>query len=120
MLLSGCEATGDAGGTKTFRDDAIPFTFELPTEFAKEDVDNGNSRGDVVAAAGVTKVDVVAVRRGTALGARESTILGKRVTSELRAVEGHDGWVLECQYTPDFADKVRSACAAALESVKPK
>jgi hypothetical protein len=123
LLFAGCEATGDAGGTKTFSADGVPFRFELPSDFTPETVDDANSRGTVLAAAGLTKVDVVAVRRAgdvvqTGEGGQEHEVLGHAVTSELHAVPGHDGYLIECQYTDEYADKVRSACAGALESIR--
>lgn len=121
LALAGCEATGDAGGTRTFSDEAVPFEFQIPSEFTDESVDQANSRGDVVAAVGVSKVDVIAARRGEVVpGPQRHEVLGHAVTSELHAVEGHPGWVLECQYTSDRAEKVRSACREALESVERK
>lgn len=121
LALSGCGAAGDAGGTRTFSDENVPFTFEVPSEFTDETVDDANSRGDVVAAVGLSKVDVIAVRRGQPLpGPQRHEVLGKDVTSELQAVPGHDGFVLECQYTSERADKVRAACRDALESLQRK
>ena len=121
LALSGCEATGDAGGTRTFSDEDVPFTFEVPSEFTDETVDNANSRGDVVGATGISMVDVIAARRGSpGSGPQRHEVLGKDVTSELHAVEGFTGWLLECQYTSERAEKVRSACRDALESVERK
>jgi hypothetical protein len=125
LAVAGCEATGDVGGTRTFSNDAVPFVFEVPSEFTDETVDRANSRGDVVAAAGLSKVDVIAVRKAPGAaqlptGPQRHEVLGKQVTSELHPVEGQPGWVVECQYTDDRQDKVRSACRAALESVKRK
>jgi hypothetical protein len=125
LALAGCEATGDVGGTRTFSDAKVPFTFELPTDFTKVAVDRANSRGDVLAGAGITKVDVIAVRRippsvTPAGGPQRHEVLGKEVTSEVFAVEGMGDYALECQYTAAHADDVLSACRAALRSVKRK
>jgi hypothetical protein len=125
VAVGGCEATGDVGGTRTFSDDAVPFVFEVPSEFTDEPVDRANSRGNVVAAVGLSKVDVIAARRAPDAGQlpdgpQRHEVLGKQVTSELHPVEGQPGWLIECQYTDDRQDKVRSACRAALESVKRK
>jgi hypothetical protein len=125
LAITGCEATGDAGGTRTFSNEAVPFTFEVPGEFTDETIDRANSRGDVVAASGLSKVDVIAVRRGSDIvqigqGPQRHEVLGKRVASELHAIKGQPGWILECQYTPERRDKVRSACRTALESVTRK
>ena len=121
-VLGGCEATGDAGGTRTFSDGAVPFEFEVPSEFTDETIDDANSRGEVLAAVGLTKVDLIAVRRigpGTAppTGPQRHEVLGHEVTSELHAVDGLDEYRIECQYTEERADDVRSACADALDSV---
>src|SRR4051812_42894477 len=100
--LAGCNAAGDPSGTKRFSDGDVPFTFEIPADFNDASVDAENSRGDVVAGAGLSKVDVIAVRHGkdvAAGGAQAHEVLGRKVTSELRAVPGFSGWVLECQYT---------------------
>jgi hypothetical protein len=125
IAVGGCEATGDAGGTRTVSDPKVPFVFEVPSEFTDETVDRANSRGDVVAAVGLSKVDVIAVRKAPRAaqlpaGPQRHEVLGKPVTSELHPVEGQPGWLIECQYTDDRQDKVRSACRAALESVKRK
>lgn len=121
LALSACGAPGDAGDTRTFADENVPFTFEVPSEFTDETVDNANSRGDVLAAVGLSKVDVIAVRRGQPLpGPQRHEVLGQDVTSELRAIPGYDGYVLECQYTSERADEVRSACRDALESLQRK
>ena len=121
-VLGGCEATGDAGGTRTFSDDAVPFEFEVPSDFTDETIDDANSRGEVLAAVGLSKVDLIAVRR-VSPGAKPPTgpqrheVLGHEVTSELHAVEGADEYRIECQYTEESAEKVRSACADALDSI---
>jgi hypothetical protein len=44
-------------------------------------------------------------------------VLGRTVASELHAVPGHAGWMLECQYTPERRDEVRAACRKAVGSV---
>jgi hypothetical protein len=122
-LLGGCDATGDIGGSRTISDAALPFTFALPSDFTKQPVDEANSRGDVVVAAGVSKVDVVAVRRvGGAVPTvpQRNRILGHAVTSELHAVEGAPGYAIECQYTSARADKVLAACRNAVRSVRRK
>ena len=119
--LAGCNAAGEPGGNKRFSDDAVPFTFEIPADFTEASVDHGNTRGEVVAGAGLSKVDVIAVRRVSDVGGGgEHEVLGTKVTSELRPVPGFSGWALECQYTPDHAEKVRDACRAAVGSVRPK
>jgi hypothetical protein len=122
-LLGGCEATGDAGGNRTVSAPEVPFSFRLPSEFTEETVDDANSRGDVLVAVGVTKVDVVAVRRLAGAppgGEQRHTVLGQDVTSEVHAVEGHPGYALECQYTSGRADDVRAACRDALRTVRRK
>jgi len=122
---AGCNASGETATTRTFSDRAVPFTFTVPADFTDESIDEGNSRGDVVAAAGLTKVDVIAVRRiddhllpigGTVPVAHE--VLGHAVKSQLRPVPGFRGWFLECQYTAERTAKVRDACARAISSVK--
>src|SRR3954465_6886432 len=109
--LTGCNAAGEPDGSKRFSDTDVPFTFVLPADFTKASVDAENSQGDVIAGAGLSKADVIAVRRAadSGGGARVHEVLGRRVTSELRAVPGFAGWVIECQYTPGFAKKVRDA-----------
>jgi hypothetical protein len=119
--LTGCSAAGDPEGTKRFSDADVPFTFEIPAEFSEADVDGLNSRGDVVAGAGLSKVDVIAVRHADAdAQASPHEVMGKRVTSELRAVPGFAGWALECQYTPERAQDVRDACRKAVATVERK
>jgi hypothetical protein len=122
LLLAGCEATGDVGGTKTFSANDVPFTFQLPSDFSEETVDVANSRGTVLAAAGLSKVDVIAVRRSGAPvdGLQRHETLGHQVTSELHPVERFPGYTLECQYSDEYEDDVRSACRGALESVERK
>jgi len=92
----------------------------VPAAFTDETVDDANSRGEVVAVAGLTKVDAIAVRRVTAPppGPQRLEILGQAVTSEVFPVAQAKGWALECQYTDERADEVRSACRDALGSVR--
>ena len=119
--VGGCNAAGEPDGDKRFSDSDVPFTFSLPADFTKASVDGENSRGDVIAGAGLSKVDVIAVRRASdasAGGVHE--VLGHRVTSQRHAVPGFSGWVLECQYTPGNASKVRDACRKAVASVQRK
>jgi hypothetical protein len=120
--LAGCNAAGEPSGARTFSDENVPFTFEIPADFTNASVDDANSRGDVVAAAGVSKVDVIAVRRpGSATlpaGPIAHTVLGEHVTSELHRVR--DGYALECQYTPAHRRKILDACARALATIKPR
>src|SRR3954451_11554589 len=105
VALAGCNAAGEPDGAKRFSDGAVPFTFEIPADFTKASVDDLNSNGDVVAGAGLSKVDVLAVRRirgrqGTQFaGGERHEVLGRQVTSELHPLYGP--WVLECQYTPE-------------------
>jgi hypothetical protein len=123
LSFAGCEATGDAGGTKTFAPEGVPFTFELPSDFAlDESIDDANSRGNVIAAAGLSKTDLIAVRRIDRLpaGPQRHEVLGKDVVSELHAVEGFPGYALECQHGDEYSDDITSACRSALESVKRK
>ena len=127
MALAGCNAAGEPDGAKRFSDADVPFTFEIPADFTKADIDQGNSRGDVVAGVGLSKVDVVAVRRAregiVAVGGVNRfphEVLGQRVTSELHAVPGFSGWALECQYTPEHADTVLKACRRAVATVRQK
>src|SRR3954453_12476210 len=119
VALAGCNAAGEPDGAKRFSDGAVPFTFEIPADFTKASVDDLNSKGNVVAGVGLTKVDVIAVRRFSGLivqlGAVEATVLGHRVLSEIHHVQGD--YYLECQYTPEFADKVRDACRKAVATV---
>jgi hypothetical protein len=117
--MAGCNATGEPGGNKRFSDEKVPFTFDIPADFTEASVDGQNSRGEVLAGAGLSKVDVLAVRRipGAQLGRPVAhTVLGKHVVSELHHVQ--DDYYLECQYTPDRAEKVRDACRVALASVR--
>jgi hypothetical protein len=121
LALAGCNASGEASGTRTFAPRRVPFSFQVPTDFTGASIDQGATRGDVVAAAGLTKVDVIAVRRvgaGTALpkGPVVHDVLGQRVTSVLHPVR--TGWAIECQYTPARAKKVLAACRDALRTLR--
>jgi hypothetical protein len=120
--LAGCNAAGEPSGERTFSDKSVPFTFEMPADFTKASVDDANSRGDVVAAAGVSKVDVIAVRRpGSAAlpaGPVAHAVLGEQVTSELHRVR--DGYALECQFTAAHRKKILDACARALATIAPR
>lgn len=125
MLLAaaagGCNAAGDPTGTKVFSatDGPVRFTFRIPADFTKAPIDQGDSRGDVIAAVGLTKLDVIAIRQ---LGGRPAPsksvpheVQGHAVVSELHPI-GAD-YVLECQYTPEHAKKVQAACRDAVTSV---
>lgn len=97
----------------------LPFTLEVRTDFTEESVDQGDTRGDVILALGISKLDVIAVRR---VGSRElptgpieHEVQGETVTSELFEVA--DGYAIECQYRDDRADTVRSACRETVASV---
>jgi hypothetical protein len=119
--LGGCNAAGEPGGTRTYSNAQVPFTFLVPIDFTNASIDQGDTRGDVVAGAGLTKVDVIAVRRlgGAAppAGPVAHSVEGHAVTSEVHRVYG-GGWALECQYTSDRAKTVRDACRQAIASVK--
>ncbi len=116
----GCEGVDEgAGGTRTFEERGVPLTFEVDALFTEESVDVLNSAGDVIAGYGLSKVDVIALRRITGPlpeGPQRHEVLGKEVTSELHRVA--DGYAIECQYTEDRADEVRDACADAVKSAK--
>jgi hypothetical protein len=123
VAAGGCDAAGDPTGSKTFsaKDGPVKFTFRLPADFTKAPIDEGDTRGNVVAAAGLTKIDVIAVRRvrggdtvraGVAI---RHEVQGHEVFSELHPLG--DGYALECQYTPEQAEKVRAACRDAVASV---
>jgi hypothetical protein len=118
--LAGCSAAGDPSGEARWSHPGVPFSFAYPADFSKASIDEANTRGDVVGAVGLTKVDVIAVRRqpGGAQGPVRHTVLGRSVTSELLAVPGHSGWVFECQYTSEHAKKLRDACNRALATVR--
>jgi hypothetical protein len=119
--LGGCNAAGEPGGDKTFSDKRVPFTFDIPAEFTKAPIDNGDSRGDVVAGAGISKLDVIAVRRTgkrpLPSGAVTHEVQGRTVISELHPVAG-TGYAIECQYQPAEATKVRDACRTALATIR--
>ena len=118
--LGGCDAAGQVSGTRTFSNPGVPFTFRVPTDFTNASIDEGDTRGDVVAGAGFTKVDVIAVRRVAAAalppGPVTDDVQGHKVTSELHPIG--DGYAIECQYTSQHAAKVRAACRAAVASVR--
>lgn len=120
MLLAGCEGVdAGAGGTRTFEQAGVPLTFEVDATFTEESVDELNSRGNVIAGYGLSKVDVIALRRVDGelpAGPQRHVVLGKRVTSELHRVA--DGYAIECQYTDERAADVRKACADAVRSVE--
>src|SRR4051812_36258460 len=91
LEIGGCSAAGETSGARTFKDSDVPFTFHMPADFTKESVDEFDSRGDVVAAAGVDKLDLIAVRRiptGVRVpsGDVAHTVQGKSVTSRLYAL----------------------------------
>ena len=97
----------------------MPLTFEVDALFTEETVDELNSRGDVIAGYGLSKVDVIALRRVSGElpeGPQRHEVLGKDVTSELHRVA--DGYAIECQYTEDRAEDVREACQDAVDSVE--
>lgn len=119
--LAGCNAAGDPTGATRYSNPQVPFTFEVPADFTKASIDEANSRGAVIAAVGLTKVDVIAVRRtlaGAPTGPVAHRVLGQSVTSELHPVPGVPGWTIECQYTAGRATKIRNACADALRTVR--
>jgi hypothetical protein len=121
--VAGCSAAGDPAGATRYSNPDVPFTFEIPADFTKASIDEGNTRGTVIAAVGLSKVDVIAVRRtlaGAPAGPVRHEVLGQAVTSELHDVPGVSGWTLECQYTSGHATKVRNACADALRTVRPR
>jgi len=122
IALAGCEATGDAGGDRTVDDASLPFTFEVSSEFTKAPIDQGDTRGDVVIGYGLSKLDVIAVRRvgQRALpgGLIRHVVQGTPVTSELRPAL--DGYAFECQYTAARAAKVQKACREAQRSLTRK
>jgi len=41
--VAGCAAAGEAGGTRTFSPDGVPFTFRVPTDFTDASVDEGDT-----------------------------------------------------------------------------
>lgn len=122
MLLAGCEGVDEgSGGTRTFDEAGVPLTFEVDALFTEESVDELNSSGDVIAGYGLSKVDVIALRRIEGElpdGPQRHEVLGKQVTSEVHRVA--DGYAIECQYTEKYADDVREACDDAVKSVEEK
>lgn len=126
LAVGGCSLAGEPSkdDTVTWSKPGVPFTFEYPATFTKAPIDRGDTRGDVVGAVGLTKVDVVAVRRVRDLvvvsrGGVRQTVLGQAVTSELHPVPGQAGWALECQYTSEYRGDIRDACRRALRSIRP-
>ena len=119
-LLAGCEADVEQTETRRVSHEDLPFTLEVRTDFTRETVDQADTRGDVVVGFGISKLDVIAVRRvGTQdlpTGPVEHEVQGETVTSELFPVG--DGFAIECQYRADRADTVRSACRETVDSVK--
>ena len=120
VLLAGCGATPEVTENRRVSPESLPFTLEVRADFTEESVDQADSRGDVVVAFGISKLDVIAVRRvgGQELpeGPVEHEVQGDTVTSELFPIA--DGYAIECQYREDRADTVRSACRDTVESVK--
>ena len=121
--IGGCSAAGEPSGARTVSDAQVPFTFKVPADFTKASVDQFESRGDVVAAVGVDKLDVVAVRRLPATakvprGDVPHRTFGQAVTSRLHAftVAGQR-WAIECQWRPDRREKVLDACRQAIGSI---
>ena len=125
--LAGCSAAGDPSGESRWNHAGVPFSFAYPADFTKASIDQGNTRGDVVGAVGLTKVDVIAVRRVTGglvvAGGRNRfphDVLGQRVVSELHPIPQAQGWYFECQYTRAHASKLKAACTRALATVRPR
>lgn len=120
ILLAGCAAEPEVTESRRVSLEELPFTLEVRTDFTEEAIDRADSRGDVIVGYGLSKLDVIAVRRvgGQKLpeGPVEHEVQGETVTSELFPVA--DGYAIECQYRADRAETVRSACRAAVESVK--
>lgn len=122
-VLAGCSAAGETSGSRTIDDSDVPFTFKVPADFTKEPVDQFDSRGDVVVAAGVDKLDLIAVRRiapgvKVPVGDVPHTVQGQSVTSRLRLeLVGRDRWAIECQWRPDRRAKVLDACREAIGSI---
>ena len=122
LALGGCSAAGDATGDRTFSARAVPFTFLLPADFTKAAVDQLNSRGDVVAGAGIDKLDVIAVRRIPAArrlpgGPIAHRVRGVAVTSTLHRVP-IPGWAIECQWTAARRARVLVGCREAVASAR--
>src|SRR4051794_4841097 len=119
--LGGCSAAGESTGEHTISASGGPITFRVPVEFTKESVDEFDTRGEVVLAAGVDKLDVVALRQvapGIPLprGDLRHRVQGRSVTSRLHAIPG--GWALECQWTAERRTKVLDACGRAVGSIQ--
>jgi hypothetical protein len=123
LALGGCSAAGETSGSRTFSDGEVPFTFDVPADFTKQPVDQFDSRGDVVAAAGVDKLDLIAVRRipeGVSVpsGDVAHDVQGHAVASRLHDFTvGGRRWAIECQWTPDRRKKVLDACREAVGSI---
>jgi hypothetical protein len=123
VVLGGCSAAGETSGSRTIDVSEVPFTFNVPADFTKEPVDQFDSRGDVVAAAGIDKLDLIAVRR-IAPGVRvpqgdvAHVVQGHRVSSRLHAFKvGKQRWAIECQWASDRRTKVLDACREAVGSI---
>ena len=121
VAVGGCSAAGEASGERTIDESGVPFTFRVPADFTVESVDQFDSRGDVVAAAGIDKLDVIALRRlipGEVLpkGDIPHRVQGHSVTSRLHVVD--PGWAIECQWLAERRQRVLDACATAVGSVK--
>jgi len=108
------------GGTRTFSDHDVPFRFLVPADFTDAPIDQGDSRGDVVAGAGIDKLNLIAARRvgreKLPAGPVTHVVQGSTVISVLRRVRV-DGWALECQYRPERARSILAACRRAVDSV---
>jgi hypothetical protein len=123
LTIGGCSAAGETSGARTIDDRDVPFTFQVPADFTKEPVDQFDSRGDVLAAAGVDKLDLIAVRRiapGVRLpkGDVPHVVQGHRVSSRLHGIDvGGERWAIECQWQPDRRAKVLDACREAVGSI---
>lgn len=119
--VAGCDASGETVSARTFGHARVPFTFTVPTDFTTEPIDQGDTRGNVVAAAGLTKVDLIAVRRLGSVPVPSAPVRhdvqGHAVTSVVRRVYGGD-WALECQYTAEREHTVRDACDRAVATVR--
>ncbi len=121
--LAGCSAAGEATGDRTFSDDDVPFTFRVPAEFIEASIDQFDSRGDVVAAVGIDKLDVIAVRRlarGVSVprGDVAHEVQGRSVVSRLHVVRVRsERWAIECQWQAESRDDVLDACATAVDSI---
>ena len=119
-LLAGCEAEVEQTETRRVSHEDLPFTLEMRTDFTEESINRGDTRGDVIVGYGISKLDVIAVRRvgGQDLpeGPVEHEVQGQTVTSELFPVA--DGYAIECQYREDREETVRSACRDVVDSVR--